>query len=247
MRMAGPALLALQTRGSARRDKRTLNTRLLGRGREKDVTVLLQVQRAMPSEPATAARQRAKLSIATLGAGLGTLPVPAPSSPRKLGPSRSVPTSPRSSPAGLRPTRAVVGARLAPVEPDFAPPPPVGHSRAAAQLTKMSLPPLAQRVPAIGGAVRSPRGSPRRTPRGSPRRAARGAPAALRKPAAPSPGCARSTSARRAGGSSRSSSAAAADGGRRRQALRRARLWDGRPRRRRRRRQQRRRWRQQQR
>ena len=172
--MAGPALLALQTRGSARRDKRTLNTRLLGRGREKDVTVLVQVQRAMPSEPATAERQRAKLSIATLGAGLGTLPVPAPSSPRKLGQPRSLPTSPRS-PAGRRPTRAVVGARLAPVAPDFAPPPPAGHSRSAAiaAAAQLSLPPLAQRVPAIGGAVPSPRGSPRRTPRGSPRRTPR--------------------------------------------------------------------------
>jgi len=143
----------------------------------------------MPSEPAAAARQRAKLSIATLGAGLGTLPVPAPSSPRKLGQPRSLPTSPRS-PAGRRPTRAIVGARLAPVAPDFAPPPPAGHSRSAAiaAAAQLSLPPLAQRVPAIGGAVPSPRGSPRRTPRGSPRRTPRGgAPAALRKPAAPSP------------------------------------------------------------
>ena len=93
------------------------------------------------------------------------------------------------APAGRRPTRAVVGARLAPVAPDFAPPPPAGHSRSAAiaAAAQLSLPPLAQRVPAIGGAVPSPRGSPRRTPRA--RRGARrgGAPAALRKPAAPSP------------------------------------------------------------
>ena len=57
----------------------------------KDVTVLVQVQRAMPSSPR---RRRAsvQVGIATLGAGLGTLPVPAPSSPRKLGQPRSFPT-----------------------------------------------------------------------------------------------------------------------------------------------------------